>query len=341
MPGLVTPFFSAEPVRDFAGAAGLRPRGLRPLLPGAARPRRLPARRRSSRPGSSRSPTTRRRSTAPPRRRRGIRGGARLRARVSQASSRARQVNQASRSSPSSSPPHAAAGCSSARRCLGLPMRRARGECASTRSRAGSRTSPTPMLVAAGLAGRGGVAWSAGRVCASRAFPRFGEPVSLRTFCSGSGRLAAERRTTISGERRSVEAVALWVHVDPSTLRPAQAGRGVPRRLRRERRRSRRVCLRLRHPEPRPRATRSATGASGPPTWTSPGTSTTRSTGSRSRSSTLRRRARGGDSRSSSASRGQPGDAEILRAGPAMWVEDPRGGVHGFDRFGLPLPRSG
>ena len=46
---------------------GLRPRRLRALLPGAARPRRLPARRRSSRPGSSRSPTTRRRSTAPAR----------------------------------------------------------------------------------------------------------------------------------------------------------------------------------------------------------------------------------------------------------------------------------
>ena len=44
VPGLVTPFFSAEPVRDFAGASRLRPRRLRPLLPGAARPRRLPAR---------------------------------------------------------------------------------------------------------------------------------------------------------------------------------------------------------------------------------------------------------------------------------------------------------
>ena len=42
-PGLVTVFFSGEPVRDFAGAPRLRPRRLRPLLPRAARPRRLPA----------------------------------------------------------------------------------------------------------------------------------------------------------------------------------------------------------------------------------------------------------------------------------------------------------
>ena len=65
---------------------GLRPRRLRPLLPGAARARRLPARRRSSRPGSSRSPTTRRRSSRPsrPPRRRSTRppDGSRLISRV-------------------------------------------------------------------------------------------------------------------------------------------------------------------------------------------------------------------------------------------------------------------
>ena len=32
------------------------------------------------------------------------------------------------------------------------------------------------------------------------AFPRFGEPVTLRTFCSGLGRFSAERRTTVRGE---------------------------------------------------------------------------------------------------------------------------------------------
>ena len=42
-PGLLTVFFTDEPVRDYAGAARLRHRGLRRLVPRAARPRRLPA----------------------------------------------------------------------------------------------------------------------------------------------------------------------------------------------------------------------------------------------------------------------------------------------------------
>lgn len=86
-------------------------------------------------------------------------------------------------------------------------------------------------------------------------FPRFGDRVSLRTFCSGLGRMWAERRTTIAGGDAVVEAVALWVHLDPDTLRPkpfadselavyAASAAG------------RRVKARLRHPEPGPGATR-------------------------------------------------------------------------------------
>jgi acyl-ACP thioesterase len=46
-------------------------------------------------------------------------------------------------------------------------------------------------------------------------FPRFWEPLELATFCSGTGRLWAERRTTIrGGDGALVEAVALWVHLD-------------------------------------------------------------------------------------------------------------------------------
>jgi acyl-ACP thioesterase len=89
-----------------------------------------------------------------------------------------------------------------------------------------------------------------------RRFPRFGERFSLATFCSGLGRMWGERRTTV---RRSdaadpdVEAVALWVHLDPADWRPipfsdretelygsAAAGR--------------RVSARLRHPAPDPDA---------------------------------------------------------------------------------------
>jgi acyl-ACP thioesterase len=52
-------------------------------------------------------------------------------------------------------------------------------------------------------------------------FPRFWEPLDIATFCSGTGRLWAERRTTIRGAQGGhVEAVALWVHLDADGNRP-------------------------------------------------------------------------------------------------------------------------
>jgi acyl-ACP thioesterase len=52
-------------------------------------------------------------------------------------------------------------------------------------------------------------------------FPRFGEGLELTTFCSGLGRMWAERRTTISGDvAGEVEVVSLWVHLDPLSGRP-------------------------------------------------------------------------------------------------------------------------
>jgi len=93
------------------------------------------------------------------------------------------------------------------------------------------------------------------RLLVSR-FPRFAEHFTISTFCSGLGRMWAERRTTVarvggeSGEGESeVEAVSLWVHLDPASWRPvpfadaelaaygdAAAGR--------------RISARLRHPAP-------------------------------------------------------------------------------------------
>ncbi len=83
-------------------------------------------------------------------------------------------------------------------------------------------------------------------------FPRFGSRFVLATFCSGLGRMWAERRTTITevgAADTHVEAVSLWVHLDPEARRPtpltehelttygdAAAGR--------------RVSARLRHPAP-------------------------------------------------------------------------------------------
>lgn len=49
-------------------------------------------------------------------------------------------------------------------------------------------------------------------------WPRLGERVTVETSCSALGARWAERRTRLPG----VEAVALWVAIDPQTLRPAR-----------------------------------------------------------------------------------------------------------------------
>jgi len=58
------------------------------------------------------------------------------------------------------------------------------------------------------------------RRCALRIhrFPRLGDRVTLTTACSSLGARWAERRTSLEG----VEAVALWVAIDPHTSRPAR-----------------------------------------------------------------------------------------------------------------------
>ena len=85
-------------------------------------------------------------------------------------------------------------------------------------------------------------------------FPRFGEHFTLTTFCSGVGRMWAERRTDIVSQDAAddavpaVEAVSLWVHLDAEHWRPSPLTRaemetygGMP---------SRKVSARLRHPTP-------------------------------------------------------------------------------------------
>ena len=83
-------------------------------------------------------------------------------------------------------------------------------------------------------------------------FPRFGERFSLATFCSGLGRMWAERRTNVTrvgDERPCVEAVSLWVHLDPDTWRPTPV---TPEELEvyGGAAGARRVTARLRHPAP-------------------------------------------------------------------------------------------
>ncbi len=74
-------------------------------------------------------------------------------------------------------------------------------------------------LIDAGFEGRG--AWIVRRTrMRVERFPRFGEDLVLRTFCSGIGRFSAERRTSVTGETGSVETVSLWVCLDPDRGRP-------------------------------------------------------------------------------------------------------------------------
>jgi len=88
-----------------------------------------------------------------------------------------------------------------------------------------------------------------------RRFPRFGGAYRLATFCSGLGRMWAERRTTVApveeggGSGGDVEAVTLWVHLDPEHWRPVPLSREEVA-VYATSAGGRRVSARLRHPLP-------------------------------------------------------------------------------------------
>jgi acyl-ACP thioesterase len=81
-------------------------------------------------------------------------------------------------------------------------------------------------------------------------FPRFAEAYAVRTFCSGLGRMWAERRTTIEWQGASVvEAVSLWVHLDPTDWRPMPFSEEEVIAYG-DHAAGRRITARLRHPQP-------------------------------------------------------------------------------------------
>ncbi|HEY2440250.1 MAG TPA: acyl-ACP thioesterase domain-containing protein [Solirubrobacteraceae bacterium] len=94
-------------------------------------------------------------------------------------------------------------------------------------------------------------------------FPRFGEHFELTTFCSGLGRMWAERRTDIvrrgidgdsdGAAGADVEAVSLWVHLDPEHWRPSPLTKAEIDTYRGATE-PRRVTARLHHPVPGPLA---------------------------------------------------------------------------------------
>jgi acyl-ACP thioesterase len=97
------------------------------------------------------------------------------------------------------------------------------------------------------------------RIQVSR-FPRVGEACEVATFCSGLGRMWAERRTSLSllgAAESQIEAVTLWVHLDPRSWRPIPLGDDEASTYGPSTR-GRRVTARLRHPLPRGDEPRSA-----------------------------------------------------------------------------------
>ena len=109
-------------------------------------------------------------------------------------------------------------------------------------------------VVEAGFEGRG--AWIVRRLrIRVESFPRFGERLSVRTFCTGIGRFSAERTTSIQGPSATVDAVGIWVYLDPKTGRPL---RFEPEfvEIYSESAQGRDANVRLRHPDPPEQAVR-------------------------------------------------------------------------------------
>jgi acyl-ACP thioesterase len=181
-------------------------------------------------------------------------------------------------------------------------------------------------VVDAGLAGRG--AWVVRRArMRVEAFPRFGQPVSVRTFCSAAGRVAAERRTGIAADGALVEAVAMWIHVDMETLRPLRLGEEF-QALYGESAGSRKANFRLGHPDPPADVSRSGwrfrasdvdiAGHVNNAAYWEPVEELFMETGE----------PRSADVEIEYRDPAQPGNASILREGSTMWVTAADGTVH-------------
>jgi acyl-ACP thioesterase len=164
-------------------------------------------------------------------------------------------------------------------------------------------------------------------------FPRFGDRLTGSTFCSGFARLWAERRTRFEGDGASVEVAGLWVHLDPTTLRPvplpdsfetlyAPAAQG------------RKIKARLHHPGPPDPADRM------PWRFRATDADIADHVNNAAYWGPLEEQlaAAGGEPGSLDAEiefrdPAQPGDALVLRAGNALWITAPDGLLHASIAF--------
>ena len=181
-------------------------------------------------------------------------------------------------------------------------------------------------LIEAGFEGEG--AWIVRRTrIRVETFPRFGERLRLRTFCSGIGRFSAERRTSIVGDSAAVETVALWVCLDPDRGRPM---RFPPEfvSVYEESAGGRDANVRLRHPDPPEGSDRS--------TWAFRATELDPA-GHINNShywTPLEEELAAGpeptaiDAEVEYRDPAMPGEVSLLRAGDALWIASTGGAVH-------------
>ena len=165
------------------------------------------------------------------------------------------------------------------------------------------------------------------RIRVSR-FPRFGEHLSARTFCSGIGPMWAERRTTIAAEGAG-RGDRNGRPVGPPRSGHPRAGAADRRRNRRLRDDRPRPAREREAAPPRPASTiRSRPGRSARPTATSPTTSTTPPTGNRWRRSSSPAPSREIDAEIEFRTPAQPGEKQVVRNGPARWIMGADGEAH-------------
>jgi acyl-ACP thioesterase len=165
-------------------------------------------------------------------------------------------------------------------------------------------------------------------------FPRFGDRLTVHTFCSGTGRAWAERRTTVNSAGRSepdVEAVSLWVHLSPVDWRPAAfSDREIA--VYGSTAGDRRVSQRLRHPSQPP------PDADGATPWTFRVTETDVADHVNNAAywAPLEHELLNGEEPDPAAidvemefrTPAQPGDKSVLRSGERRWIVGDDGEVH-------------
>jgi acyl-ACP thioesterase len=170
-------------------------------------------------------------------------------------------------------------------------------------------------------------------------WPRFGEPVELRTFCSGIGRFSAERRTIVRGVSTRVEAVAVWARVDAQTLRPERFPHEFIE-LYSQSADGRRAPVRLHHPDPPAACERVRWVFRVSDVDVAGHVNNSHHWAVLEQEFAGRQAAAGIDAEIEYREPAVPGEAVVLRSGAWRWVAAPGGPVYASIRVAEPGPRT-